>query len=66
MADKQRIIDLQRQVSIARKALERIAHGCRDPDGVAEEALDGMMAKDHPTRRAPLAGVLGWERPPRG
>jgi hypothetical protein len=39
---KQRIIDLQKAVSIARSALERIQCGHRDPEGLATQALDGM------------------------
>lgn len=58
MSDKQRIIDLQRQVRIARTALEKIVHSSTDPVNTAEEALDEMRRQDKP---APLAGVLGWE-----
>jgi len=63
LGDKQRIIDLQKQVRIARAALNRIRYGA-DVDAIAEKALDDMMALDPPTKRAPLAGVLGWERHP--
>ena len=62
MGDKQRIIDLQRQVRVGRTALEKIKGGCRDPYDVAADALDSMMAADRPVDRAPLAGILGWER----
>lgn len=62
MGDKQRIIDLQKQVRLARTALEKITHGCRDPEGVAEEALYQMMPLD---RVQSSAGLLGWERRPK-
>lgn len=61
---KQRIIDLQKQVTIARRALEQISTGhCGKlgPEAVAERALDEMRAKGVP---APLAGLLGWEKRP--
>ena len=61
MGEKQRIIDLQKQVRIARTALSKIRLGS-DAESVAEEAIDDMMALDPPTKRAPLASVLGWER----
>ena len=62
--DQARVIELQRQVRIARAALEKIANnvGSLSKAGrVAEEALDAMQRSDKP---APLAGVLGWERRP--
>lgn len=62
MSDKQRIIDLQKQVRIARTALEKIVqgHGGRhDAHTIAEQALDDMMPKDRP---APLDGLLGWSK----
>lgn len=59
MSDKQRIIDLQKQVRIARIALEAVKYG-RDPYTIADEALDAMMALDPAVKRAPLEGVLGW------
>lgn len=62
MSDKQRIIDLQKQVRIARTALQAIASGRDYPHRIAEDALEGMMHKDAPAKRAPLAGVLGWEK----
>lgn len=61
MSDKQRIIDLQRQVRIARAALQKIVHGTARPHAIAEEALYDMLPSDKPS---PLAGVLGWEKRP--
>lgn len=62
MGEKQRIIDLQKQVNIARRALEAIAHGhTRSPDDRAAEALDAMRPKD---KTAPLDGILGWSKQP--
>lgn len=58
MADK-RIIALQRQVMIAKRALEKIAHGGRDPEGIADAALYDMLPRDKP---APMAGLMGWEK----
>ncbi len=64
MKDKQRIIDLQKQVRIARTALEHIVHGHaggRDAYTIAEQALDDMQPKDRPV---PLEGLLGWSKRP--
>lgn len=58
---KDRIIDLQKQVKVARAALEKIRRGAQHPHLIAEEALDAMRPKDKPT---PLAGLMGWERAP--
>lgn len=59
---KQRIIDLQKQVQIARDALGKIVNGRHDwPDAyaIADEALDEMRQHDP----APLSsGLLGWEK----
>lgn len=40
--NKDRIILLQKQLSIAKRALERLAFG-HDHTGIASEALDSMM-----------------------
>lgn len=59
---KQRIIDLQKQVKIARDALGKIVNGHaggRSPYNLAEQALDDMREHDP----APSsAGLLGWEK----
>jgi hypothetical protein len=59
---KQRIIDLQKQVKIAREALGKIVNGHAggaSPFGIAEQALDDMRRLDP----APSsAGLLGWEK----
>jgi hypothetical protein len=59
---KQRIIDLQKQVKIARDALGKIVNGHaggRDPYTIADQALDDMRRHDP----APSsAGLLGWEK----
>ena len=45
------IIRLQKQVTIANRALERIAHGTSSPTGIAMQAIDDMqcveMGKTH-------------------
>lgn len=58
---KQRIIDLQKQVKIARDALGKIVNGHhgRDSYSIAEQALDDMRRHDP----APSSsGLLGWEK----
>lgn len=59
MSDKARIIELQRQVRIARLALEAIQHGAQNHQGRAENALYEMLSLD---RKAPLQGLLSHER----
>lgn len=59
MSDKSRIIELQRQVKIATRALEAIAHGGRDPEFRASEALTEMIPLN---RKQPLQGLLGHGR----
>ena len=64
MSDKQRIIDLQKQVRIARTALEKIVHGHaggQESYTIAEIALEEMRPRDKPV---PLEGILGWSRRP--
>lgn len=56
--DAGRIVDLQRQVKIARDALNRISDGCHGPESVAYEALYEMMPLD---AKAPLQGIVGHE-----
>lgn len=59
---KQRIIDLQKQVKIARTALGKIVNGHsggRDPYVIASDALDEMQRHD-PIPSS--AGLLGWEK----
>lgn len=60
--DKERITELQRQVRIAKSALERIKHGTMTPQTVAEEALDTMWPLD---KKQSIQGVVGHERRPR-
>lgn len=55
---QQRIIELQRQVRGAMKALNWIAAGCRNPEAVASEALDAMWPLE---RKQPLQGLVGHE-----
>lgn len=57
--NKQRIIDLQKQLKIARTALEQIRQGTGQPEGVAADALDEMMPHD---KVNPIAGLMGWEK----
>lgn len=56
---KDRIIDLQRQLKIARAALDRIKYGVLNPQSVAEEALDKLFQLDP---KQPLQGLCGHER----
>lgn len=60
-ASRQRIIELQRQVRIARRALEHIAEGGdrRSPHYIALEALEEMARLNPP---APLQGLVGHGR----
>jgi hypothetical protein len=51
-----RFIELQRQVKIAKDALDRIAGGCRDPERVATDARYEMYPLDS---KAPLQGLVG-------
>lgn len=48
MADKQqeRIISLQARLKIANDALTKIAHGGRDPEGTASQALYDQMSHE--------------------
>jgi len=59
--ERSRIIELQRQLSIARKYLTALAEGYRDPVGMASEALEMMRPMDP---KAPLQGLVGHERRP--
>ena len=57
--DQQRIIELQRQLKIARTALGMIGRGCRDPEGIANQAADAMCPLDN---KQPLQGLVGHEK----
>ena len=57
--DQQRIVALQKQVKIARTALAMIGRGCRDPEGIANQALDAMWPLDP---KQPLQGLVGHEK----
>lgn len=60
---KQRIIDLQKQVKIARAALSDIAHGgLYSAESRAIVALDEMEAHD---AKKPLQGLCGHAARPR-
>lgn len=59
MSDKDRIIELRRQVRMAKKALKAISQGYRDPQGMAEDALYSMIPLEE---KRPLQGLLGHER----
>lgn len=59
MSDKTRIIELQRQLKIARQAFEKIkCNGSHRAPEIADEALYEMMPLD-PKR--PLQGLCGHE-----
>lgn len=55
---KDRIIELQKSLRIAREALERIKCGTTRAQGIAEEALDKIW-KLEPKQQ--LQGVVGHE-----
>jgi hypothetical protein len=59
MADKARIIELQRSLKIARTALEKIRFGhAHCPERTAEDALDAMRPLEPKTQ---LQGLVGHE-----
>jgi hypothetical protein len=53
---KQRIIELQKSLKIAKEALERIRYGTTRAESVASEALDKMWKLDP---KQPLQGIVG-------
>lgn len=59
-APKERIIELQRSLKIAKDALELIRYGhSRCPEATAEKALDAMRPLEPKTQ---LQGLVGHER----
>lgn len=54
-----RVIELQRRIKIANDALGKIAHGCRDPEGVANDALYSQIPLEP---KVQLQGIVGHER----
>lgn len=55
--EKQRIIELQRQLKIARNVLSKIAEGhSHNEEADASDALDAMRPLD---RKYPLQGIVG-------
>ena len=60
MSDKDRIIDLQKSLRIAKEALERIAYGhAHNVQDCASSALDKMWKLEP---KQPLQGLVGHER----
>ena len=57
--DQQRIVDLQKQLKIARAALWTIGSGCRVPESIAIQAIDEIWALD---KKQPLQGLVGHEK----
>lgn len=57
--NKDRIIHLQKQVRIARLALEAVQRGEGDPYEAATTALDELFKLD---QKQPLQGLVGHER----
>ena len=53
---KQRIIELQKALQIARSALERIQCGHHNAEGLAGQALDDMWPLE---RKPQLQGLVG-------
>jgi hypothetical protein len=53
---KDRIVELQKALRIARTALEKIRWGTSSPSSVAEQALDEMWKLDP---KQPLQGIVG-------
>lgn len=57
MSSKERVIELQKALKIARETLEKIKNGhSRDPEADAEAALDRMRPLE---RKQPLQGLVG-------
>lgn len=57
---KERIIELQKALKIARDTLEKIKDGrSRNPEADADDALYRMMPLD---RKYPIQGLVGHER----
>lgn len=56
--DAGRIVELQRQIKIARDALTKIQCGCRDPESIADAALYAMLPMDV---KRPLQALVGHE-----
>lgn len=62
--EKRRIVELQRQVKIARLALTRIAlNAGRNTEAIASKALDEMWPLD---TKQPLQRIVGHESSRRG
>ena len=59
MSSQERIIELQRQIKIAKEAISKIKNGCRDPEGVAADAEEKIWPLD---RKQPLQGLVGHQR----
>lgn len=57
-----RIIELQKALTIARRALERIQCGHRDPEGLATQALDGMWKLEPKQQLQTLVGHAAPKR----
>jgi hypothetical protein len=57
---KQRIIELQKSLRVAREALERISNGTTRSESVASEALDKMWKLEP---KQSLQGIVGHEPP---
>lgn len=54
---KDRIIELQKSLRVAKTTLEKIAYGhARNPEADAENALDAMRRLEP---KAPLQGIVG-------
>ena len=56
MSDKQRIIDLQKSLKIAREALERIHYGTPRAEAIATEALNEIWRMEP---KQQLQGLVG-------
>jgi hypothetical protein len=60
MSEKQRLVEAQRGLTIARRVLEKIGHGhSRNPENDALEALDEMRRAGP---KQSLAVIVGHER----
>lgn len=56
---KDRIIELQKSLKVAKRALEGIRDGYRNPEGLASDALDIMFRYE---QKQKLQGLVGHER----
>ena len=57
--DKERIIELNKAIKIAKTALEKIKHGSSNVEDIAEDALCEMFPLE---AKQPLQGLVGHDK----